>query len=349
MTEGAHRLVAAILLSLVFLSCGEALAQTAAAAVVDPGLWDRTMAWIFAEQRAWHHDLVAQMRGLGDGGQATAQTIVPWALILASFLYGLFHAAGPGHGKVVLASYLLSHRQRVGRGVALAAASAFCQGAVAVILVYGLLYLTDLLPRDTKTAVNWTERGSFVLLGLLGLWLAARALRDGIRVWQPAAAGAHGHGHHHGDHDHHDGHDHGHVHGPGCGHSHGPSADQIEAAGSLRGAVAVILSIGLRPCSGAVLVLVLAQAMALPLAGLAAVLAMSCGTGLAVAALALVAVHARRWAAALAGGGAGGTGTGGRGLALAGLAVRLAGGLVILALGASLFAASFAPAHPLGM
>ena len=117
MTEGAHRLVAAILLSLVFLSCGEALAQTAAAAVVDPGLWDRTMAWIFAEQRAWHHDLVAQMRGLGDGGQATAQTIVPWALILASFLYGLFHAAGPGHGKVVLASYLLSHRQRVGRGV----------------------------------------------------------------------------------------------------------------------------------------------------------------------------------------------------------------------------------------
>ncbi|MFC3231006.1 nickel/cobalt transporter [Marinibaculum pumilum] len=349
MTESAGRLLAALLLSLAVLWSGQALAETAAAAIVDPGLWDRTMAWIFAEQRAWHHDLVAQMRGLGSGGSQTTA----WALILASFLYGLFHAAGPGHGKVVLASYLLSHRQRVGRGVALAAASAFCQGVVAVILVYGLLYLTDLLPRDTKTAVNWTERGSFVLLGVLGLWLAARALRDGIRVWQPATAGAHGHGHDHGHHhDHHDRHDgqaHGHVHGPGCGHSHGPSADQIESAGSLRGAIAVILSIGLRPCSGAVLVLVLAQAMALPLAGLAAVLAMSCGTALAVAALALVAVHARRWAAALAGGGAGGTGDGGRGLALAGLAVRLAGGLVILALGASLFAASFAPAHPLGM
>lgn len=342
------RLVAWLCLGVLLLAAlpaGTALAEALAAPLAgpaatpaaSPGLWDRALAWIFTEQRAWHRDLVAQLRALGqapDGSGATA-----WALIGASFLYGLFHAAGPGHGKVVLTSYLLTHRQQVRRGIGLAAASAFCQGIVAVVLVYGLLHLTDLLPRDTRLAIDWTGRASFALLIVLGLWLALRALRDGARLLVPAPVALT-----HAGPEYEHRHEHGHGHADACGHSHGPDATQLAAAGNLRGALAVVLSIGLRPCSGAVLVLVLALALDLPLAGLAAVLAMSAGTAIAVAALALLTVHARNWAARLAGGGAPG-----RRAAIAGAAVRLAGGLVILALGGSLLAASFGPVHPLGM
>ncbi len=326
-------------LFLAALPAGLALAAvpagTGAGAAADPGLWDRALAWIFTEQRAWHRDLVAQLRALAEApaGKSTAG----WALIGASFLYGLFHAAGPGHGKIVLTSYLLTQGQQVRRGILLAAASAFCQGAVAIVLILGVVHLAGLLPRDTRLAVDWTGRASFALLIALGLWLALRALRDGARLVAPAsvAIGPDGAA---------DGHAHGHGHDHACGHAHGPTAAQLSNAESWRGALAVILSIGLRPCSGAVLVLVLAQALELPLAGLAAVLAMSTGTAIAVAALALLTVHARDWAARLAGGG-----SAGRRAAFAGATVRLAGGLVILALGGSLLAASFAPAHPLGM
>jgi len=324
----------------LMLAAGPAFATTPATGVQaeqaadPPSLAARTMVWIAAEQRAWHRDLVDHMRSLSGG--STGALTAAWALILASFLYGLFHAAGPGHGKVVLASYLLTHPQRLRRGILLAVASAFCQGLVAVLLIYGLLYLVDLVPRETRAAVNWTERTSFALLAGLGLWLVFRALRDGYRLARGSGS-AHGHAHHHG---------HDHDHGHGCGHAHAPTGTQIERAGDLRGAIGVVLSVGLRPCSGAILVLVLAHAMALPLAGLGAVIAMSAGTALAVAGLALVAVHARQWAAALAGGNRPGAG---RGIAFAGAAARLGAGALILVFGAMLFAASFAPAHPLAM
>lgn len=325
------------------MAAGPAAADPAEAR---PSLAARTMVWIAAEQRAWHRELVGHMRSLSEGS-AGALTAA-WALILASFLYGIFHAAGPGHGKVVLASYLLTHPQRVRRGIGLAVASAFCQGLVAVLLIYGLLYLVDLIPRETRTAVNWTERVSFALLAGLGLWLIARAVRDGYRLLQGRRT-SHGSDHEH-PHDH--GHDHGHGqdhgHGHGCGHSHAPTGAQIERAGDLRGAIGVVLSVGMRPCSGAILVLVLAHAMALPLAGLGAVIAMSAGTAIAVAGLALLAVHARRWAAGLAAGSQAGNRTRRR-AAFAGAAVRLCGGALILVFGVSLFAASFAPSHPLGM
>lgn len=106
-----------------------------------------------------------------------------------------------------------------------------------------------------------------------------------------------------------------------------------------------MLSIGLRPCSGAVVVLVFARAVDLGWAGVAAVGAMSLGTALATSLLAWLTVHARDLARRLA------EGAPERGLArLAGLGtfVSLLGGLVILALGISLLSASFQPVHPLG-
>ncbi|MGH6619378.1 MAG: nickel/cobalt transporter, partial [Alphaproteobacteria bacterium] len=114
------------------------------------------------------------------------------------------------------------------------------------------------------------------------------------------------------------------------------------SARDLKAMAAVVLSVGIRPCSGAVLVLAVANLFAIPWAGVAAVFAMSLGTALAVATLALLVLSAKQVAATL-------IAADNHGVAIAGKIVALAGGAVILALGATLFAGSFGPAHPLGM
>src|SRR3546814_20444821 len=91
------------------------------------------IAWIFDQQRTLHRELAQDLRNLGSGGGEEAGL----GLILASFLYGILHAAGPGHGKAVLAAYMLTHRERVARGVRLAAAAGHTQGLTALVPVYG--------------------------------------------------------------------------------------------------------------------------------------------------------------------------------------------------------------------
>jgi ABC-type nickel/cobalt efflux system permease component RcnA len=118
--------------------------------------------------------------------------------------------------------------------------------------------------------------------------------------------------------------------------------DRLGVAQDLKSMAGVVLSIGIRPCSGAVLVLAVANLFTIPWAGVAAVVAMSAGTALAVATLALLVLSARRMAAAL-------IVSDSPGVALAGQILALAGGLIILALGVTLLAGSFGPAHPLGM
>ena len=281
----------------------------------EPSLWSEMIGWIYTQQRIFHQELIDGLRSLTDGGGTAAA----WALISASFLYGVFHAAGPGHGKAVLTTYLVTHREQMKRGVLLAAISAFTQGAVAIALVYGLILVAGWLPDNTKPtdAASWSERASFALLMALGGYLIYRAVRSGLKRWRGQEASC-------------------------CGHSHAPSKEQIAATGSFRATLGVILSIGLRPCTGAVLVLVFAQVVGLHWAGVAAVAAMSAGTAIAVSALAFAAVNARSFAGRLV------AGRGGSWLLSADL-VALGGGVVLALIGYSLLLASFGPRHPLGL
>src|SRR3546814_10157071 len=153
--------------------------------------------------------------------------------------------------------------------------------------------------------MSWSERVSYVLVFLVGALRAVRAVWELASVLRPQAAshrllqtpaGPLGHA---GRYDHH--HDHRHAPDCSCGHAHGPSVEQIAGATTIRTTLGLILSIGLRPCSGAVLVLAFAQAIGLEWAGVAAIAAMSTGTALAVASLAFLAVNARRWAATAVG------------------------------------------------
>ena len=298
----------------------------AASGVTDPTLWTSSISWIMAQQRAFHEELITTLKILTAGGGTSAA----WSLVFGSFLYGIFHAAGPGHGKAVLTTYLLTHPHRISRGVGIAAAAAACQGLVAIALVYGLIYLAGWIPRETSSAVAWSERISYFLVAIIGAILIFRTARQMLNRYLSNRRLAESHANHH------------HDNGECCGHNHMPSREQLEKIRDLRSAAGVILAIGLRPCTGAILVLVLAKAMALPAAGIGAVLAMSAGTGMAVAMLAFLAVTARRKAVAL-------TADGRPIWWLAGNAVALAGGGLLIAIGISLLSASFYSRHPLGL
>lgn len=297
-----------------------------------PSAFAQLIIWIQQQQRAFHEELTRGLRAITEGGGPAAS----FGLITASFLYGIFHAAGPGHGKAVLTTYLLTNRTLVKRGIWIAVAAAFCQGLTAIIIVYGLISLAGWLPSDTTAAVTWSERLSYGLVFLVGAFLAGRAAWRLLGLTVPRLVPANGSAH-----SHHHSHDHNHDH-HGCGHSHGPTSDQIAGARDLHTTVGVILSIGLRPCSGAVVVLVFAHFLGLAWAGVGSVAAMSLGTAMAVSILALLAVNARGLVVSLAP-------SMGMWSRYLGIAISLAGGALVMAIGWSLLSASFGPVHPLAL
>src|SRR5690606_14512454 len=100
-----------------------------------------------------------------------------WGLVSISFLYGVFHAAGPGHGKIVVTSYLLADEREVKRGIVLAFLSAFAQALTAIAVVGILAVLLGLSSRATASTLPIIERASFILIAGVGVWLIWRTLR----------------------------------------------------------------------------------------------------------------------------------------------------------------------------
>ncbi|MFX4219883.1 MAG: nickel/cobalt transporter [Thalassobaculum sp.] len=294
--------------------------------------WSRVAFEIQSIQRDLHRALSAAIMAVRDGGAVAA-----WTLIGLSFLYGIFHAAGPGHGKVVISTYLLTQESELKRGLLLSLISSLVQGLVAIVLVEATVRLLGLTMRQAEGAVPSLEAASYGLVALLGVGLIVTRGRRMLRAMAGSAdpvPNGHAHGHHH---------DHDHYHGA-CGHSHGPRPEDLAAPLGLKSFAALVLSIGIRPCSGAVLVLVVAYSMDLRVTGMAAVLAMSLGTAITVGMLASLSVFARDLARRLA---ARMPEHAGR-LSLAGEGVAVAGGIVILILGLLLLQAALAaPAHPL--
>lgn len=301
-------------------------------------------------------------------GQLRTDWTAFWVLGGLSFLYGIFHAAGPGHGKVVIGSYMLANERQVRRGVLLSFGSGLLQAVVAIVVVGIAAIALKVSTEAMDLAVVWIERTAYGLMVLLGLWLVARKLfgwghrhdapnlgavahaslhqseaRHALlaegRGFQFRAAsatpGAGGYdaygrapGHAHYGHDHGDeGHEHGHHH-----HHHVVTADQT--GGDWREQLGVVLSSGLRPCSGALLVLVFAWSQGVFLAGVASAFLMGLGTAITVSVLAVMAVSAKGLARRVL------DTNGNLGSRLVGLA-EIAGALVVLAFGLAMLAASF--------
>ncbi|CAD5255807.1 MULTISPECIES: nickel/cobalt transporter [Halomonadaceae] len=244
-------------------------------------------------QRDLHRSLTLAITEL-----SRTPTMATWVSLLGiSFAYGVFHAAGPGHGKAVLATYLASHGGAVKRALGLSFAASLLQGVTAIALVVVLVYGLGWITRQAMGSVAWVEQASFLLVAALGAWLCWRAVKQLRRAYQPErAAHSHSPGHEHNqDHEHNPNHEHshGHDHSHCCGGAH-----HIEPHQALdwRTAMMTVGAIGMRPCSGAVLMLGAASLLGQFEVGVASVVAMSIGTGITVSALALASIFARGWA-----------------------------------------------------
>ncbi len=280
---------------------------------------DGFVGWLLAKQSEFYRGLSGAIRAAKKDGSAV------WGLFALSFAYGVFHAAGPGHGKAVISSYVVANGETWWRGVVLSFASAFLQALVAVAIVGIAAALLGATRRTMDGTVWWIEVISYGLIALLGarlLWVKGRAL---FAAWSKYRAGPdvehghahahghvhdHGHSHHHHAHDHHahahHGHDHKHGaacsghhhhdhddHASACGHSHAPEPQELAGPGGWKRGLSAIVAVGLRPCSGAILVLVFALAQGLFWAGVVSTFIMGLGTAITVAAIATLAVAAR--------------------------------------------------------
>ena len=337
------------------------------------GFFGPLLNWVNLYQQQFYRSLTGALKAMRTDGSKL------WLLIGLSFAYGIFHAAGPGHGKAVISSYMLANEVALRRGILLSFISAFLQ-ALTAIVVMTLVFLVLRGTSISMTDATWfLEVASYGLITAFGAWLLWQKLRP-LFASRPAhslsAARAEDHGHDHGAHDHaHDhSHDHGHDHAPPhdhdqhdhsharpgaqvvtlrphrtgrahadaepasfgatiiealrghshdhhghdhhghrhadgevcetCGHSHAPDPKLISGDRfDWRTAWSALVAVGLRPCSGALIVLSFAFLNGLWFGGILSVLAMAVGTGITVAILATIAVTAKNWAVVLAGDG----------------------------------------------
>ncbi|MER8404040.1 nickel/cobalt transporter [Mesorhizobium sp. M0203] len=305
------------------------------------GPFAHILMWINLRQQEFYHALAGAMKAMRQDGSKL------WLLIGLSFAYGIFHAAGPGHGKAVISSYMVANEVALRRGIMLSFVSALLQALTAIVVMLVAYFLLRGTAVSMTDAAWFLEIMSYVFVTLFGAWLLWRKAGPAIlRLFganpgyslSAAHAGhshaghahsahahaahshaLHAHDHHDHAHDHHDhgAHDHHHAHAAHdhhshaagevcetCGHSHAPdpallSGDRFD----WRTAWSAVAAVGIRPCSGALIVLSFALLNGLWFGGILSVLAMALGTAITVSALATLAVTAKNWAVYFAGDG----------------------------------------------
>ena len=233
---------------------------------------DQIMRQAAASQMQVQNAMAGALRALQQGDLAAVLTL--WGLC---FAYGFVHAAGPGHGKLVIGGYGLGARVPVGRLAGLALASSLAQAATAVVLVYGAVWALGWgRVQMTGLADDVLEPVSYALIAGVGLWLVLRGARHLRALRRPAQA-------------------------PddicaSCGHAHGPSVEQAAEVRSWRDAAAIIAAIAVRPCTGAVFLLILTWRFGLDWAGIIGAFVMGLGTASITVLVAFAAVGFRETA-----------------------------------------------------
>ena len=241
----------------------------------------RVSVWAASGQREVQNAMAGSLRAL-KGGQPGAMM----GLMGLCFAYGFFHAAGPGHGKLLIGGYGLARGGTALRLAGIALLASLGQALSAVLLVRAGIALLDWSrERLTSAAETLFAPLSWAAVGLIGLWLVLRATR---RLWRDARRSGHDQDHHH--------HDHAHDHDAHCGHRHGPTTDEVARLTGLRDAVVLIGAIAIRPCTGALFLLIITWRMGIPWQGVAGTFAMAAGTASVTVAVALAAVVLRRGA-----------------------------------------------------
>lgn len=294
--------------------------------------WATAKNWLRVQQA----EISRQLAALLTRFKETNDFSFALTLLVGSFLYGLVHAAGPGHGKVVVAGYVMANRQTMRRGIFLAFLSAFVQGTVAIALVGTLALLFNATGSAIRQLGFQLTQLSFLLIIALGLYLLAITLRRLSRRANPAAAHAHHHGHEHGGHKH-DGHEHGES--CGCGHSHMPPGEALQGKWDIAKIISLTLAVGLRPCTGALFILAFALVKGLFWVGALSVYAMAFGTAITISAATMAVVAGRQLVFFS-------SGNNERAIFITASFFQLAGAIAIIIFGALLLASTFGPTRP---
>ncbi|WP_228063536.1 nickel/cobalt transporter [Pasteurella sp. 19428wF3_WM03] len=242
--------------------------------------------WLFVKVVAWQqifNQLITE--NLHEIQQQSVSAGI--ILISVSFLYGVLHALGPGHGKFIIASYLSTHESELKQSVKLSLLSSLMQGIVAITATSIIVVILNLSSRYFKLSQLWLERSALILLMGLGCyWIyqgvrkpsgfrinsiqpSDLALQSAVKINRTFNANC------------------------GCGHQHLPNAVQLKQADTWKSQFLVMVSIGLRPCTGAIFVLFLAYMLDLFIWGIVATFAMSFGTGLMLACFAILVRYAK--------------------------------------------------------
>lgn len=250
--------------------------------------------WLFVKAVAWQQ---AFNQLISENLHAIQQNSVSAGLLLigVSFLYGVLHALGPGHGKFIIASYLSTHESELKQSVKLSLLSSLMQGIVAITATSIIVVILNLSSRYFKLSQLWLERSALILLIGLGVYWIYQGTRKPKKAFRVKSI----------------------QHTDlisqnerqsavkinrtfkddcGCGHQHLPNAIQLKQANTWKSQFLVIMSIGLRPCTGAIFVLFLAYMLDLFTWGIFATLAMSIGTGLMLSIFAILVRYAKQLA-----------------------------------------------------
>lgn len=246
--------------------------------------WDSWLQYSVVWQRSLNRSLTELL-------QATSTD--PWQagilLMGSSFLYGLLHAIGPGHGKLIITTYIATQPARLKQSVILSLLASLLQGLVAIILVSTILIVFQLSTRHLNSVSLYSEKISYGFVILLGVLCCIKAcqqlwkIKRKPRVAKPTLLSMK----------------------PlnstesmilqrkshleincGCGHQHVVSSHHFPT--SLRSQALIVLSMGLRPCSGALLVLLFSYVIGVYQWGILAAMAMAVGTALTICSIAFV-------------------------------------------------------------
>src|SRR6202161_4782619 len=140
----------------------DALAQNPFGSAAPEAQMGGIVGWLLAKQSEFYREMSSAIRAAKADGSAV------WTLLAISFAYGIFHAAGPGHGKAVISSYLVANQETARRGIALSFASALMQSLVAVVTVGICAWLLNATAKPMCGAERVIEIASYALIAAFG-------------------------------------------------------------------------------------------------------------------------------------------------------------------------------------